>query len=64
MTCDRCNDEGSAEGRFCVCPIGERMAEEAYREHVWMKPYARQYNELKRLGDDDEAEALKRTVLL
>jgi hypothetical protein len=40
------------------------MAEEKAREYAWLKPYVREFVALKRLGEDEEAEALKRTVLL
>lgn len=65
--CDRCNDEGTNEGRFCShCEAGEK-AEAAYyeaaeREFGWMRSYARAYHAARRMGDDETAEVIDRMM--
>jgi hypothetical protein len=63
MSCERCDDVGHREGEWCDCPAAERARAAALAEWDWMAPLARRYNQLRREGLDDEAEALERMVL-
>lgn len=61
--CAQCGGTGSRdELGYCDCPIGEALVAEQEREWSWMIPHVRAASWYRSQGDDEAADAIKRTV--
>lgn len=60
--CPHCDDEGSNEGRYCDCPLGQEQLQAEHDSYSWMAHYARQANAYAREGDQVSAEMIRKTV--
>lgn len=57
--CD-CRGQGvDCDGQFTFCHFGNIRSAQESRKFEWMRPHVKQYNVLRRLGMNEDAEMLK-----
>lgn len=63
VPCSHCDGSGDRdEWGFCQCPPGAALEAAQHKEFEWMIPYVRAASWYRSMGDEESAEAIRRTI--